>query len=350
MIARLAAEGKVSTRIEKSGGLLSHGVLHLKLLAEQDSFSGYEKALIAGLFFAGRTETDTDSIQKHYKSIGFDPAGKIRAGVEGAVSRREAMRGGRSAPSRKRTAAISIASAALLIGSALTHTGEGGFLPVIIFSLVVAGLPALGLAFSARKKIHGFPIRLFFALGLAALAGLEPFRFLGYGFSVWFVAGWMAVGLAIESCLLNLAKSREPDTRIARRREIAAARRWFAHELQKTKPDLEDAWVPYLLALGLDSRVGRWFSKFGAATPGHSASTSSIGGASSGGGGSPGRASSPFTGGGGAFGGAGATAAWVGAVGAMSAGISAPGSSSSGGGGGGGGGGGSSGGGGGGGW
>jgi len=257
------------------------------------------------------------------------------------------MSGSRPAPSKKRTTAISIAAAALLIGSALFHSGEGSFLPSIVFSLVVAGLPAFGLGFWSRKTIHCFPIRLAVAIALAALVGLEPFLFLGYGLSAGFVAGWMAVGLAVLSCVLNLAKSRETGTRIARRREIAAARRWFALELEKTKPELEDDWVPYLLALGLNSKVGHWFSKFG----GREGSLSGLGlGASSsasGEGSSPG--SSSFTGGGGAFGGAGATAAWVGAVGAMSSGISAPGSGSSGGGGGGGGGG-SSGGGGGGGW
>ncbi len=328
--------------------MLSHGVLHLKLLADRNAFSGYEKSLIDGLFFGGRSETDTETIKKHYKGSGFDPAARIRAGVEGAVQGRRGMGGSRIAPSKRRTMSIAIAAAAVLILSAATHSGEGSFIPSIVFSFVVAGLPAIGLGFSARKKIHGLPVALAIAILLAGAIGLEPFLFLGYGLSAGFVAAWMAVGLAVLSCVLNLAKSREPDTRVARRREIAEARRWFARELENPKPDLEDAWAPYLLALGLHHSVSRWFSRFGAMTASSAASGATSGSLSSISG-SESASGTAFTGGGGAFGGAGATAAWVGAMGAMSAGVASPGSGSSGGGGGGGGGG-SSGGGGGGGW
>jgi hypothetical protein len=134
----------------------------------------------------------------------------------------------------------------------------------------------------------------------------------------------------------NNAHTRDSREAVAGRKKLATIRGWLKRELQRRDPELEDGWLPYLLAFGLAKDVDRW-----AVSHGHhvrtQTSTSPAGGGTS----------PSWTGGGGTFGAAGATTAWTAAATGLAAGVARPGSS---GGGGGGGGGGSSGGGGGGGW
>ena len=108
------------------------------------------------------------------------------------------------------------------------------------------------------------------------------------------------------------------------------ARNYLRRQLKSAKPDLRDAWYPWLLALGLGKYVDKWFRVPGAqplTTPpsDHFAQpTGSSGTAFSTG-------PSQWTGGGGAFGGAGASGAWAAAASTLAAGVASPTSSSGGG-------------------
>ena len=160
------------------------------------------------------------------------------------------------------------------------------------------------------------------------------------------LVGQLLLELAAVNNLYNAAKTREGPKKVARRRELVAARRYFERELSKPTPRLKDSWFPWIAAFGLGPSVDHWFRSFGAAAAGASLSTVSSHSSSSSSSSFSGD-SSGFTGGGGFSGGGGSSGSWAVAAGALAAGVSAP---SSGGSGGGGGGGGSSGGGGGGGW
>lgn len=123
-------------------------------------------------------------------------------------------------------------------------------------------------------------------------------------------------------------------------------RAFFKSELAKPRPELQDAWFPYLIAFGLGSHIDKWFRAFGGAVD-HAAMAGAVTASNvdSRGGGS----SWTGFGGGGGFSGGGSSASFAAAVGGIAASVPSPSSGGSGGGGGGGGGG-SSGGGGGGGW
>lgn len=358
LVARLVAEGKLESRVEEKKGLFGKPVLHLKLLVERGELTSYERSLVNGLFWDGRTETDTKSLRTHYRGKGFDPAALIKPGVEQRLAKRfpDSAPGFRR-PSRRVTAALFLAG---LVGLAVESViGAGPGLAVILafcypgpYGIALAGAHAwrsrvealarsslvvlLALVFIWAPTV----VLLFFREIFGGELALEP----GLGAA----AALVLLPLALTRSIVNMARSRESAETIARRRDLAGARRWFARELRRREPRLEDAWFPYLLALGLGPRVDRWFRAFGdAAATGVSTTSSHWSGSSSGGGGGL-SSGGGWSGGGGAFGGAGATAAWGVAAAGMSAGVAAP--SSSGGGGGGGGGGGSSGGGGGGGW
>lgn len=363
LLARLVAEGKLESEVEQKPGLLATSrELRLRLVADRDDFTGYERALLDKLFFGGRSEVTTADLQERYKATGFDPVGTVRPGLERHL--RESVPASRSRmqkPGRWPAGILALATLILLGLESLARPGSAvGVLVVLAVLWPLPYLIALGIAASARRGVErlragavaaAVPVALTFAGGL--LYALAPELLPRFALLVppgFF--GLLALGLAPVAAwrsVTHAVMTREGKKAIAARAELLHARRYLEAELGKERPDLDDAWFPYLLALGLSGAVDRWSSAFGgtaargtgvaAATA--AAAAGSSGGRSSGGG---------WTGGGGGFGGAGASGGWAVAAAGLASGVARPSSGGSGGGGGGGGGGGSSGGGGGGGW
>jgi uncharacterized membrane protein YgcG len=339
VLARLSAEKKITT--EARGKTLT-----LHLLAPLSSFDGYEKDLLEALFFDGRKETDTDAIRQHYKSRGFDPASRIKAGLEQRLLAHPDFGDRSPRPSRWPTFLLTVAGLALILLGTIPSRSDPG---PVIGSLVTHGILWIVAVIPAafwQKRVDNFLLPALAFLWLPIILLYAAFRVVVSGgeTALLVAVGILLLRIAIVNNLFNVAKTRDGRRRLARRKTLVAARRFFERELATPRPRLEDAWFPYLVALGLARGVGKWFRVYGsqtaaAAGTGGTISTSGASAEPSGG----------WTGGGGSFGGAGASASWAAAAGALAAGVSAPSSGGSGGGGGGGGGG-SSGGGGGGGW
>jgi hypothetical protein len=361
ILARWQAEGRIESRVVPKTSRWKRDVLELELTAENNRFKGYEGKLVGKLFFGGRRQTDTEAIRENYKSSGFDPAAAVRPGIEQRLERlgpelaphkrlpgsgRRVTLGlfltflglmGIEALSRPLQAfqlalllIVPVAILYLLFGLVFAHVFRSRLVDLAAWSL---GIVLPGLAFYASVALAGFFDRLLPWIDFPLQPGLAG------------TAALAVMAVMVWSSLLNNARSRERPRGLERRQRLAAARRLFARELARQQPELDDAWMPYLLALGLGPRVDRWWRRFGGAAEASVLSTGrhlSPSGPGGSGGGS-------WTGGGGAFGGAGATASWAAVAGSVAAGVAKPGSGGSGGGGGGGGGG-SSGGGGGGGW
>lgn len=344
VLARLTGEGKLAARVEsKQLWIFRNDNLHLQLLADRGALSDYERALVDALFGASDT-TDTQSVRKRYRSTGFDPASKIRTGIEARLKRSRGFEAGSPKPDWRPTGLLVAAGALLLVAAAVLHRDAPAW---AFFAPLLVTLPPwllLGLvpALAGQGNVR-FP-RVALVLQLAGMALLAAgLGFVGGrpGVSMLHVGGALLLALGLARSAFNLIATRESPESLARRRELARARDYFDRELRQAAPRLEDRWYPYLLAFGLAPQVDRWFRSYGDATRtgGIGSSTTGSGGSFSGGSGGG------WTGGGGAFGGAGASASFAAAATAMGAGVSAPSSSGSGGGGGG-----SSGGGGGGGW
>jgi len=345
LLARLQQQGKISSRLEETGKWIFRSTnLHLQLLVPRASLTAVERPLVDGLFPSGDT-TDTAALRAHYRSTGFDPAGRIRAPLERLLDRRPGLAGKRPHPPRRPSVVLILGGLALAAAGFLLSLPGLSFGVFALPLLLIPWLVAFGGAFGVRGRLGGYgggsavvvALAQIGSLGiLAAISARPELSWLSLVGAVLFQAG-------LTRTVATAMQSRESAEAIARRRELLQARRWLERELKQREPRLDDAWLPYLIAFGLAPEMDRWFRQFGAAVG--SASTlgsgsSAGGGASLGGGG--------WSGGGGTFGGAGATASWAAAATGLAAGVSKP--SSSGGGGGGGGGGGSSGGGGGGGW
>ena len=334
ILARLAADKKIAS--EAPGKKLT-----MRLLVPRGSFHGYEGELISGLFFGNRTETDTDSVKQHYRSSGFDPASKIKPGLEAKLAAHPDFQDRSERPSAWPALWLLLAGIAGLVLSVVV----GGEIPGTAIAsgisyALLAGIGALCAVAVARRPDRSELASLGF-LWLPALVLLLSFWGWRATDSVtpYRVAGVFLLRLSLLVLVFRLAATRDGPKKIARRKTLAAGRAYFARELGKPVPALQDAWFPWIVAFGLTGEADRWFKAHGGAAP--SSSSSGFGSSSS----SGSAASSSWSGGGGTFGGAGASASWAAAASSLAAGVATLSSS-----GGGGGGGGSSGGGGGGGW
>jgi hypothetical protein len=328
ILARLTAEGKLESRV--TPGKKGKGSLALALKQPLASFAaGYERDLLAALFFDGRTEVDTADLRAHYKTSGFDPAKLVRRDLQARLAAE--MPAPDAAP---RPWPEILLAAAAIAAFALEIARYGApALPAavaaLVGTLVLYPLAAWG-AYRWRDRIdHLLPASLSFLLpSLIALAGALVLAFPSAG-SPLLAGFWTAIALPLATVaffwsIAHWAMSREKPEAIALRKKLAAARELFRRELESPKPRLQDAWFPYLLAFGLAQEADRWSAAFGANTTTIHVPTPTAGGSGSGAG---------WTGGGGSFGGAGATAGWAAAATGLAGGVASAGSSSSAGGG-----------------
>jgi uncharacterized membrane protein YgcG len=353
ILARLVLEGKLGSRIEKRRRLMHReDVLHLTILSPRPQFNAYESALIKALFIDGNT-TDTERIRAHYgkRDQAFDPAAIIRRHLPGG--RDVVSQDNKAALEDGWTLSLVVALvAAVAFGASLAAEVRLGVTGTFVlqsfligFASVAFGLVLVTLGYTLRNNVVGPRRHLQWLLALHAMYVVALLSIVrgGDGYLGWpMYVALAALAAWILNLALNRAYTRVSADRIADRKNLSAARAYFAEQLTRGKPNLEDAWYPYLIAFGLGKQMDHWFGRFGPVTVA-TATPSTLGPSHHDSSSTP---SPTWSGGGGAFGGGGAAGAWSTAAGAMAAGVAD--SSSAGGGSGGGGG--SSGGGGGGGW
>ncbi|HEX8616132.1 MAG TPA: hypothetical protein VF911_00990 [Thermoanaerobaculia bacterium] len=326
VLARLTQEGKLTTRAEGR-------TLHLRLNVPRQKFAGYERDLIAKLFYDGGTETDTDSIRTHYARTGFDPSTEIRPAIETKLDKLAGWNTKVERFSRPLDAGLIALTLVLLIAAAFIDAGPGAVVAVV-GGLVASSLFTLFACFAAAhysKSVTNVATAVALPSLLMAVASL-PLVFCCV--ASWLVGGLRAPllfalmlwTLALAKLVFDLLRIKDTPAKIAYRKRIAGARQYFEEQLRRDTPDLRDEWFPYVLAFGLGKQVDRWFRSFGGETSHASSSAWSSSSTSS-----SSSSGSQWTGGGGAFGGAGASGTWAVAAGAMAAGVSAPSSSGSGG-------------------
>jgi uncharacterized membrane protein YgcG len=333
VLARLSAERKIET--EAQGKKLT-----MRLLVPLEHVKGYDHELLKAFFFGGRKETDTDAIRQHYKSSGFDPAGKIREGIDKSLRDRAEFQDNAPRPDRLLPAALILSALATLALTVIVAGEDFGTVVgiVILHALVYAVGAVTAWIYSKRVTNLG----AFSALYLWVPGGLHLVHVRG--------AARRAEDRAVDAPGAARAarrdrverspdrddEERRPEDRPAQGARVRA--RIFQARAAQARAGARRLLVPVRRRARADHGGGpvvpRARRGVGAVASSFGRSSSSSSSSSSGGG---------WTGGGGAFGGAGASGTWAVAAGALASGVSAPSSSSSGGGGGGGGGGGSSG-------
>jgi hypothetical protein len=297
LIARMAMEGKIENLPGKEP--------RLKLLVPRESLEGYEWEFVDAMFIAG-DEITPKQLKKQYAATGFDPVTPLRAPLQKAAGQIVG------------NAKFGSGCAAVVIGSLLIAALAPGTFARI--AGVVAFLISAGLASVYRTQLGGktaasfltFPLALFGMLvvvnaGSAIALAAALLATLVLAGLVFFVGAWTATREELDMLL-----------------RLRAAREWLRSLLNllgTNQPEIEERWVPYILAFGLGQQLDQW----SVAAPAPPASTSH-----------PRRStstsiddSSPsgptFKAGGGAFGGAGATGGWAQSVASFAAAVPKPG-------------------------
>jgi uncharacterized membrane protein YgcG len=327
VLARLTAEGKMRSRVVP--GSWGKSDLELTLLVPRESFDGYESRLVEALFVDGDT-TSTSRLKKHYKKSGFDPSKKIQGPLEEIVRERYPIDPA-PLPSKRPTLLLFLA-AGLLIAASRPVSNDVPFyvLPALglVFALPLTLFPAYHWRQSLQRGVPG--TALFMVPVLAVIGGALAFTLIpGWGRHSLGMLGLACAVLGYVRMVMNFARTRLGPRALEHRRRLTAARLWVKRQLATPRPDLDDAWFPYVVAFGLDKAVQGWFQSFGG--PSSRSGSSDWGGVSSRSTSSSTASPSPsgWTGGGGSFGGAGASAAWGAAAVGMASGVASPSSGSS---------------------
>lgn len=331
-LARLAREGKITTNVKMKRGLFfERPVLELEVKVPHHTFDGYEENLIRSLFFQERKTVDTETLKKHYKRSGFNPAAIIQRGLQKEL---DAIPEYRKSPKRNqalKTAIAPLVGFVLLIAAAFYGgTDADAAVSTLFFGGILTLVACLAALFSSdaigrmgrRLPWIVVPVGLLCWMVHYQISGAEYF-----GLHRLTIVALAACAVTVVKLVLDLLRIRQTRAKVMLRRRLYAVRRLLAGELRSDHPRIRDEWFPWIIALGLGKNADRWFrthgdvatarsSDFASSTSSSSSSSSSIG-------------SSPsWTGGGGSFGGAGATGGW--ALAALSAGVASPSSSSSG--------------------
>jgi hypothetical protein len=305
VLARMSSESKLASRV--APGARGANNLELWLLADREELTGYERELVDALFRDGRT-TSGDAVAREYRAAGFEPAAILRRHLNESCETLLGIRGARRWP-----LGVALGASAVALLSTL-RAGASGLLPIVL-ALFLGALGPLWGAFVLAPPWSRDPQRparaawpFFACAGASVLA-------LGVLIAAWpaltppGVFGIAAWGLAGALIVARAAASRESREGFTLRRNLLAARRYFAAELERPEPRVHDEWLPYLIALELTVEMGRWHLAYGrietAARLKRLAERAA-------------EASEPnavrWTGGAGALGGVGASGAWIAAT------------------------------------
>jgi hypothetical protein len=253
VLTRLAAERRISVEFshEETEGLRD---VRLQLLVPRESLRPFEREVVDSLF-AGSKECTTAGLRAKYKREGFDLATVVRAAATKAIPQRLAA-----------TWSVADVPAVLVVlcGVALQIRGFEEMLPIVLIPNVLGFVVMV--CFSTAWWHPGRSLR-------PTLALLLPVAILGTGAFLYEISwdcpiaptAWIGAAVSVLGAqLYTLRRARVP----ARGgweivRNLNRIRGYAAAHLRRRHPDLADAWVPHLLALGLGRRLDRWRARFG---------------------------------------------------------------------------------------
>jgi hypothetical protein len=244
ILEEMARQGKIEFDEQTGGGTL-------RIRAPRDVLKPWERAVVERLF--GEADViDRDSWERRTTSGALDLEGPARRAFKTAHVERLRWTP-RSLPT--------LVLVALGIGLMLSGLGVGG-LQALVVSIVVGSM-VFGNVYGAAKRLGGSPV-----LPLLPLAALlvSPLVFSAAAF-VYFVtvpayprviAGLAALGIGLANLLFNAAKPPAGEAERELRYGLARARRYIGVELSKPYPNLEDAWLRWIVALGLGDEAAAW--------------------------------------------------------------------------------------------
>lgn len=296
LIARMAIEQKLENQPGQTP--------RLKLLVPRESLEGYEREFIDRLFVSGEEITPAE-LKKVYAATGFNPEEPLRRPLSDAAAKIVGA-------SKFVSGCAAVVAAVILI--AVTSPGPFSKIAGVaafLFSVALAAIYRTQLGGQTSAAFLPVPLALF-AIVVALTAASELS---------------LAIALLATLFLVNIvlyigAWTASPDE-LAMLKGLRAARDYFRDLLEK-KEEIEERWIPYILAFGLGDDLDRWSvespvqpdeervrrdrARPSLTVPPMPSVT----------------AGPTFRAGGGAFGGAGATGGWAKSVGSFAAAVPKP--------------------------
>ena len=229
----------------------------LRLHVAPASLAPLEQDVVEELFGEAR-ETSPEVMAQRYKGVGFDPQVRVDRMAESL----------KTMMTRGSWSLLSALAAVLGVGAFIftfnrIGPGQSDAVPILVIAgfigaSLVAGWPKAW--WSPGRPVRGLlvPLVLLTLLMLAMhLTVNRPFPPLAW-------AGASAAVLA--GSLVTIWRSRAPDTGLGRLAGDAFRMRRFARaELSRPRPQLDDAWIPRLRALGLGKAIDAWRARHGGA-------------------------------------------------------------------------------------
>ncbi len=251
-LLRMAAQKKIAISIESQATDETDAKVRLRLTTPREKLNAFEREVVQEIFGFPDTVSTAD-LQDRFRGESFHPD-RIVSAAFGKLRSTRAPKKGRPLLSALYLGFMA-GGVALLVKSIADQTLAD---PAPIFAGLVPGNVVVSMwpTGSSRRRPGLLTILIgFIALGLlgAALA-LSPNTPL---------SGFAALGLAVLStghCVGLIAQL--PKLGPAEL-ELEAARRWALAELGKPRPDLRDAWVDAIEALGGRRALARWKARYG---------------------------------------------------------------------------------------
>lgn len=328
LLARLEQEGKLASVLTEPEGEAGTRRLELELRAPREAFEGYERTLIDKLFVAGE-RTSAALLREHYSA--FNPSRVLDRPMADKLRSLLGPRGGSDEGLSPWAIAVGFVSTWVLIKSSVhlllgwSSGWSESTLQLLIGFVLVIGVLFGGLLASIYRQqpqateddpsLWGWCA---FVAGVVLVPLLLPEQPAPFD-----IALQLASGFGIVTAFVLTAWPRDHAAGLTLRKKLLAARMFFEAQLRKEKPDLDDRWYPYLIALDLRSAMDAWAEAFDN-RPVHEEESTSWSSSRKEPDTAASREEAParWTGGGGTFGGAGASGSWGSAVDELTASIS----------------------------
>jgi hypothetical protein len=243
-------------------GVDEHGdpLLRLRLLGDESNLKAYERTVLKALFPKGR-ETTSGELQKIYAKDGFDPELELSEALDDIEE--DQLPSSPSKPSRLWRALgglsmpLLIAAFAFLIAEAFLSEYNDFLNTAVVYG---GGLTVICLlAWCLPKSLGGLGRAMIASIPLvAAIVGLIsmhlyhtlPLRPEG-------AVGLALVGFAIVTLWLCLLRG-DREKQSAQEKTAALGQIFVRRELRREHPNLDDAWLPQIVALGCGKDLARW--------------------------------------------------------------------------------------------
>ncbi|MEO8361632.1 MAG: hypothetical protein ABI672_16480 [Vicinamibacteria bacterium] len=250
-LSRMAAEKKLSITVDQAETDDDDAKISMRLTTTRDKLHPIEREVIDKIFGSSNT-ISTETIQDRYRGKSFDPHRTLSEAFEKLMPVRVTKR-------RRMWAVLHLAMMAAGIAAMVKSLTEQKLSdPFPLFAGLLPGyflvqLWPVGSSTHRRGTLAlMLPVVLLGVIGAAiALSPNKP------------LSGFAALGLALLSAghsaglLAGVRRSTEADL------EFGAARRFIVAELQKPRPNLRDAWVESIDAVGESRALKRWKARYG---------------------------------------------------------------------------------------